>query len=99
MLSNESKTAEELERLQQVTEQERKRLEQELLKAAEEYLLKIQTMEVAHEEKVAKLVEQKEAEREVRFLVMFPTHLKIYMLGSKNFMHPIYKKNHRENVF
>ena len=65
LLSNESKSGEELRRLQEEAEKERKRLEQELLKAAEEYLLKIQTMEVAHDEKVAKITEQKDAEREV----------------------------------
>ena len=66
--SNASKTAEELQRLQQEAEAERKRLEQELLKAAEEYLLKIQTMEVAHEEKVTKLAQQKDADKEVGLL-------------------------------
>ena len=65
LMSSESKTAEELQKLQQEAEAERKRLEQELLKAAEEYLLKIQTMEVAHDEKVAKLAQQKDADKEV----------------------------------
>ena len=68
-MNSESKTAEELQRLQQEAEAERKRLEQELLKAAEDYLLKIQTMEVAHEEKVNKLVEQKDAEKDVGLLI------------------------------
>lgn len=52
----------ELEKLRQQVEEERKRLEQELMTSAEEYLRKIQTMEVAHADNVAKLKEQKEQE-------------------------------------
>ena len=66
MMSNESKSTEELRKLQEDAEKERKRLEQELLKSAEDYLLKIQTMEVTHEEKVAKIIEQKTMEKEVK---------------------------------
>ena len=71
MMSNESKSTEELRKLQEEAEKERKRLEQELLKSAEDYLLKIQTMEVTHEEKVAKIIEQKTMEKEVFSLIFF----------------------------
>ena len=71
MMSNESKSTEELRKLQEDAEKERKRLEQELLKSAEDYLLKIQTMEVTHEEKVAKIIEQKTMEKEVCSLTLY----------------------------
>ncbi|KAL4231837.1 hypothetical protein ACF0H5_009413 [Mactra antiquata] len=59
-----SRSLEEQEKIRQTAEDERKRLEQDLLKAAEEYMTKIQALENIHEENNKKLKEQKQNELE-----------------------------------
>lgn len=49
-----------MEEFRNQTEEERRRLEKELLNAANEYALKIQTMEAAQTEKVKKMKEHYE---------------------------------------
>lgn len=68
MASHNSKLLEEQEKIRLAAEEERKRLEQDLLKAADEYTAKIDALEAMHEENIRKLKEQNAKEQEVRFI-------------------------------
>ncbi|WAR21084.1 F184A-like protein [Mya arenaria] len=62
--SSSSKSQEELEKLRQESEEERRRLQAELVNAAEEYMTKVKSLEAMHEEDVKRLGEEKARELE-----------------------------------
>jgi hypothetical protein len=65
MATNNSKLLEEQEKMRLEAEEERRRLEQDLLKAADEYMVKIQALEAIHEENISKLKEENQKDLEV----------------------------------
>ncbi|KAL3864834.1 hypothetical protein ACJMK2_006484 [Sinanodonta woodiana] len=73
--NSESKIGEELERFRREAEAERKRLEQELLAAADEYANKISIMEEVQLEKIKKLKEQNDQEMEEQLFKIKEKHV------------------------
>ncbi|XP_060568985.1 protein FAM184A-like, partial [Ruditapes philippinarum] len=64
MATNNSKLLEEQEKMRLEAEEERRRLEQDLLKATDEYMVKIQALEAIHEENISKLKEENQKDLE-----------------------------------
>lgn len=65
MESSNTNFQEEMNKLRQEAEDQRKQLEQDMLKSAEEYMHKIKAMEAMHEDSVRKVNEQRIQELEV----------------------------------
>lgn len=65
MESSNTNFQEEMNRLRQEAEDQRKQLEQDMLKSAEEYMHKIKAMEAMHEDSVRKVNEQRIQELKV----------------------------------
>ncbi|KAL5022301.1 hypothetical protein ScPMuIL_001456 [Solemya velum] len=92
--NKESTSSKEMEEFRNQTEEERRRLEKELLNAANEYALKIQTMEAAQTEKVKKMkehYEQQIAELEnqmkTKHMEDLQSHLTAHKVAMENLKH------------